>query len=842
MPDFLKDLSHRTNFRLGIMLAVIVVCFFILVCKLFNLQIIMGEFLQNQITGTTLREITVPAQRGSIYDRYGRPLAVNNSSFTVNIDPSVTVDNLNDVLLRLTNLLEENGEEIVDEFPISKEKPYEFLFDGSVTQETRWKKDMNLDENLTAEEAFYALKNKEDFEIDPNLSDEDVRKILSLRCEMYMKRYSKFIPLVVAYNIKKETIGAIEEEKSEFPNVYVDVDALRVYPTSELFSHILGYIRIITEGELALYADYDYSQTDIIGKDGIEKAFELELNGVDGINLVEVDSTGRRISTIEDGSVPSIAGNNVFLTVDADLQKVAYDALENQLKETIINRMTGKSKDFPYTLKQVLMSMAESNNIPIEGILSSQEGSNSYTIRQYILGVDNTAETDTDLAKQIFSDGIDRDSISVNTVMLAMYEQGVYSADTEELNKLKNGTISALTLFVNKMNSGDITPQMTNMDPCTGSVVVTDVQSGDVLASVTYPSYDNNRFVNNFDNAYYKRLQEDPTTPLVNRPFNEPRAPGSTFKMITATAGLEEGIIKPSTTIHDNGTFTDAGKPYARCWIGNGLGSHGSINVAKALEVSCNYFFYELSYRMGNSSNGKTLEGIQMLNKYMKLYGLDDPTGVEIYELYKSRDEGVPNISSPEYKRYIYSLRNEDADESELRWYDGETIRTAIGQAYNNYTAATLTKYIATLANGGTRYSMHFLNSIHSSDGTLLKKYEPNVETELNLKSDTLNAIYQGMYQVTTGENGTLRNVFKDYPIKIAAKSGTAQQSSYRSEHTIFVGFAPLDDPQIAITVLIPFGSDSVTAPAPNVAKTVISDYLKVDFQPQKAQFNTISE
>lgn len=840
MLDFIKSLSNHTNFRLGIMLALIAGGFFVLVIKLFNLQIIMGEFLQNQITGTTIREITVPAPRGSIYDRYGRPLAINNSSFTINLDPSVSVDNLNEVLLNLTELLEKNDEEIIDNFPISKEKPYEFLFDGSVTQESRWKKDMNIAENLTAEESFEALR--EQFKIDEKLSDEDARKILSLRCELYKKRYSKFIPVNVAYNIKKETIGAIEEEKSQFPNVSVDVEALRVYPKDKLFSHILGYIRVITEGELSLYADKGYQQTDIIGKDGIEKAFELELNGVDGKNLVEVDSLGRRIKTIEESSVPSIAGNNVFLTVDADLQEKAYNILENQLKETIISRLTGKSKDFTYTLKQVLMSMAESNNIPIEGILSSTEGSNANAIKKFILSVDKTAESDKELAKQIFSDGIDRGSLSQNTIMLAMYELGVYQATPEEINNLKNGKITALAFFINKMNSGEITPQMTAMDPCTGSVIVNDVKTGDVLCSVTYPSYDNNRFVNNFDNSYYKKLQEDPTTPLVNRPFNEPRAPGSTFKMITATAGLEEGIIEPYTKITDKGTFKDAGKPYARCWIGSGHGSHGSINVATALEVSCNYFFYELSYKMGNSKNGKTLEGIKLLNEYMKKFGLDDPTGVEIYELYKSRDEGVSNISSPEYKRYLYSLRNDEIDESELKWYDGETIRTAIGQAFNNYTAATLTKYVATLANGGTRYKMHFLDSIHSSKGELLKKEEPIVEEELNLKKDNLDIIHKGMHLVTSGERGTLRNVFKDFPVKVAAKSGTAQQSSYRSEHTVFVGFAPLEDPQISITVLIPFGNDSATAPAPNIAKKVIANYLKLDFVPQKASYNVLSK
>lgn len=841
MGDFFKKLSKHTNFRLIVMFFGVAMLFSALVIKLFNLQIILGEFLQNQVTGTTLKEIVVPAPRGSIYDRYGRPLAINTSSFTVNIDASATVDNINEVILKLVELLEKNDEEILDEFPISKEAPYTFLFDGSETQEKRWKRDMDLEDDLSATEAFKSLREK--FEIDEKLSDEDARKILSLRCELYEKRYSKFMPVTVAYNIKKETIGSIEEEKSSYPGVYVDVEALRNYPSGNLFSHILGYIRGITEAELSTYAQYGYTQNDIIGKDGIEKSFELELNGIDGKTYAEVDSLGRRINTIDTDAVNPIPGNNIFLTVDKNLQDKAYNIFEKYLTEAIISRLTGQSKDFTYNIKQLLMSMADSNNVKIEKILeeNSDSGSAQAKIKNYILSVDKTAMENKELARQILTDGIDRGSVSQNQIILVLYEQGIITADEKYLARIKSGSISALQVVIDKMRAGEITPQMTAMDPCTGSVVVTDVHSGDILASVTYPSYDNNRFVNNFDNDYYRQLQQDPTTPLVNRAFQEPRAPGSTFKMITAVAGLEEGIISPNSTIYDHGTFKDAGKPYARCWIGSGKGSHGSINVSHALEVSCNYFFYDLSYRMGNAKNGNSIKGIQTLNKYMKAFGLDDPTGVEVYELYNSTRNYPSRISSPEYKKYIYTLRNPDISESEVTWRDGDTIRTAIGQSFNNYTSATMAKYVATLANGGTRYSMHFLNKIMSSDGTVVNEYTPKIETTIDIKPQNLKAVHDGMLLVTAGEKGTLRNVFKGFPIKVAAKSGTAQQSSYRSEHTLFVGFAPYDDPQIAITVLIPFGNDT-TSPAPKIAKEVIGEYLGLNATSERDNYDILSE
>lgn len=840
MNDFVKKFNSNANFRLIIMLILIILAFSVLIMKLFNLQVILGDFLQTQVTGTTLKEITVPAPRGQIYDKYGRPLAINSSSFTVNLDASVSVENFNAVILRLVNLLEKNNEDIVDNFPISTQKPYIFLFDGNEKQENRFKKDMNLDVNLTAEECFYKLRVK--FEIADSLSDEEARKILSQRCELHKKRYSKYIPVVVAYNIKKETIGAIEEEKSNFPGVYVDVEALRNYPAGKYLSHILGYIRVITEEEHQTYKKYGYNLTDIIGKDGIEKAFEIELNGEDGKTFVEVDSVGRRINSIVEDTVEPIPGKKLFLTVDEKLTQETYDALERALTETIISRLTGKSKDFKYSLKQLLMSMADSNNIEIEQILSAHEGSVQGDIKKYILSVDKTAANNYDLARQIFTDGIDRGSISSKQIILALHEQGTITGDESFILKVKKGTLSPLQIIIDKMNAGEITPQMTAMDPCTGSVVVTDIHNGDVLASVSYPSYDNNRFVNNFDNKYYKKLHDDTaTTPLLNRPFMEPRAPGSTFKMITAIAGLEEGIIAPSSITYDRGTFTDAGMPYARCWIGSGKGSHGGINVSHALEVSCNYFFYDLSFRMGNSKYGGTLKGIQTLNKYMTNFGLNDPTGVEIYEMYNSSSNIPSRISSPEYKKYLYSLRNPDISESELKWYDGDTIRTAIGQSLNNYTSSIMAKYVATLANGGTRYSMHFMDKLISPDGSLYKEYEPNVELQMNISPRNLKAVHEGMLLVTRGERGTLRNAFNGYEVKVAAKSGTAQQSSYRSEHTTFVGFAPYDDPQISIAVFIPFGSDT-TAPAPKVAKSVISEYLGLNAVEETVSYNSLTK
>ena len=824
---------NHNNIRLLVIFIGVSILFFILIVKLYTLQIVQGEFLKNQVLGTISKPITLDAPRGNIYDKFGRPLAVNESSFTVNIDPSISIPNINDVILKTINVLEQNGEQLVDEFPISKEKPYTFLFNGSESLEKTWKNDMNLGETsnvsieeINAEEAFRILREK--FEIDSDLSDEDARKILLVRSELYKRRFSKFIPITLAYDVSEKTIATIEENSSEFLGIYIDVEGKRVYPAGKSFSHTLGYIRSINSEELEYYKSNgftEYSSNDIVGKEGIEKAFETTLNGVDGTAYYEVDNLGRKIKKNEELSIDPISGNDVFLTLDANLNQVVYDAVETTLRDVIINRLLGKNTAGPnYSSKDIYASMVKANNLDMKKILSSESNTYSNNLKEYIISKDSTAIDDLEKARTILSDGIKNNLVSQTNVILALYEQGVIVDDESYINRIKSGNISSLQFLIDKLNTLQITPHMTGMlqAPASASVIVTDVKSGDVLSSVSYPSYDNNRFVNNFDNDYYRQLSNDPTSPMNNRPFTEPRAPGSTFKPITAIAALETGIITPKTTIYDKDVFTEAGKPYAQCWI---HGSHGNVDVEKSLEVSCNYFYYDISHRMG----------IEILNKYMEDFGLNERSGVEIYELYDSSSlQKYPSkISSPDYKRYVESSRNPDALERDLSWKPGDTIRTSIGQAYNNYTAAILAKYTATLANGGYRYSLHFLDKITDNSENLVQEYEPVLEKKIEISPENLQAVHNGMYRVTSGTNGTLRNAFSGFPIKVAAKSGTAQENKNYNDHNVYIGFAPYDDPQIAISVFIPYGDDSYS-PAPKITKKILEEYLSLNKEAEK--------
>lgn len=831
MKDFFRKIFKQENFRLSTVNVFVILAFAILVIKLYSLQVVNGDYYSQEVTGTTLRNVEVSAARGSIYDRYGRVLATNEAVYVVNIDPSIGVENINKTLQDLITLLESNGESIDASLPISTTLPRTFIFDGDEKQEKRWKDDMNIDQEFDASKSYDELKKK--FEIDDTIPDDLVSKILAIRCELYKNRYSKYLPVPIAFDVSEKTAASIQEQTSIYPCVYVDTQSTRKYPMGKYLSHILGYTGKITEDELKKDED-NYSLNDKIGKDGIEKSFESTLKGTDGSQYIEVDSSGRRIAVLENEGIDPKSGGNVYLTIDADLQQAVYDKLENELIRLQIKRMSGG--DYSYTTKDVFLKMIKSDNIWMQNILNSKDGTTQGSLRKYIVNTNKKSLEDINIARETLANGYEKEDISTTSLILALYEQGQITNKDGTITALQNGSMSPTSVLIKKMYAKEITPQMTGMDPCTGSVVVTDINTGSVLAAVSYPSYDNNELVNNFNNEYYMHLQNDPTTPMVNRPFTEPRAPGSTFKMITSIAALEEGIVTPNTTIQDKGTFTDAGRPYARCWLNEGKGSHGAVNLATAMEVSCNYFFYTVAYNLGRNTSASA---ISVLNKYMEAFGLNSLTGVEIYELYDSMDEYPSYISSPDYKKYVVQARSPDAPESESKWVAGDTIRTAIGQSYNNYTSAILSKYVATLVNGGTRYSMHLLNKSTDTDGKIIQEYTPIVENQLDIKKENLDTVLEGMYRVTNGNSGTFRENFKDYNIKVGAKSGTAQESDKRSEHTVFVGFAPYEDPQISISVIIPFGNDK-SAPTAEIAKTAISKYMQSDAVPETKFYNTL--
>lgn len=309
-----------------------------------------------------------------------------------------------------------------------------------------------------------------------------------------------------------------------------------------------------------------------------------------------------------------------------------------------------------------------------------------------------------------------------------------------------------------------------------GAVVVVDMTGG-VLAMASYPTYDLSTF-----SASFTELQSDPLSPLVNRATQGTYMPGSIFKMVTALAGLEEGVIEPTTQIRDTGYFTGYTSSITlapKCWIYRQYGTtHGLQTVSQAIQNSCNVFFYEVGYRIG----------IDTLGEYAALLGLGQSTGIEI----------------PERTGYVAGPATSELLGTE--WYAGATTAASIGQENNLFTPLQLANYIATLVNGGTHYQVHLLNSVLSSDySQVVSAYEPVVLGQLDIEEDNLEAIKEGMYLVT--QTSSIARYFNDLPVKAGAKTGTAQVNNNTSTNATFVCFAPYDDPEIAICLVVEEGS-----------------------------------
>lgn len=306
-----------------------------------------------------------------------------------------------------------------------------------------------------------------------------------------------------------------------------------------------------------------------------------------------------------------------------------------------------------------------------------------------------------------------------------------------------------------------------------GAVVAVDVNTGAVLACASYPTYDLSTI-----NSEISSLLADPSRPLYNRATLGRYSPGSTFKMVSAIAALEENVIELDTIIEDKGTYTKyASSIYTpQCWIAPG--SHGKIAVSEAIEVSCNYFFYTVGDNLG----------IDLISSYARSFGLGEKTGVELPE-----DSGV--LASREYKESIGSEP----------WYPGDTLQAAIGQSYNLFTPMQLAVYTAALANGGTRYSATLLENVKSYDyKTPIYSQQVKILSTVQAKSEYFEAARQGMLAVS--KEGTAQSVFGNYFIDVASKTGTAQLGEDKTNNAIFVCFAPYDEPEIAISVVVEKG------------------------------------
>ncbi len=636
-------------------LAVFAVC-------LIKVQLIDGDYYAKEAEMVKGSVVKVQAARGEILDRNGVPLVGNRQGYAVNFiyasfPSEKKQDERNALVYKMINMFEKHDQEWIDTLPIEIKNGVPVFKEDSDSSISFLKGNdfLDMNEYATAQNCMTVLIKKYALE---KYSLEDARNIASVYYNMKRMLFGTGAPYTFAEDVTDEIVALIEENYEKYEGVEVETALYREYNDGTLAPHILGTVGAIDAEEYKTLKDKGYSITSDIGKSGIENVMESYLKGTDGYKTVYRDSNGNLVSEI---TTKPIQGNSVVLTIDSGLQKVAAEALE------------------------------------------------------------------------------------------------------EEIFEMKTDTSPA------------------------GAVVVVEVDTGEVLASVTYPTYDISTYTDD-----YEDLIKAPNAPLWNRALLSTYAPGSTAKPSVAIAALEESEINQNTTFFCDTTF-EYGDHVFRC---NQTHASRYVNVIEAINESCNTFFYQMA----------NVLGIDKMNQYRTLLGLGEKTGVELPEA-----EGV--LDSPAYRESI-----------EQSWQNGFTIQSGIGQAGNLFSPIQLANYCATIANGGTRYELHLVKNVKNAELTeTVYTKTPKIACETGFKSETLDIVKQGMNKV--GSTGYCSFAFRNLPVPAAAKTGTSQVIRTRGNGESFVGnngflisYAPADNPQIALCVAVE-GASSGTSVAPIAAR-----------------------
>lgn len=905
IKEFLKKFFSS---RLFVLSAVFIAFFAVIILRVFVLQIVNGKSYQENFSLKIQQTQAVNAARGNIYDKNGKLLAYNELAYSISIiDNSKYAtdaeknETLNGELAEILEVLEKNNQSPVNDFKIdlNNDGTYSFnvtgaaldrfradIFGKSSVDKLEYNKNFDFDEaNATAEQIMTYLMDKDNFGVDASAYDQKIAyEIVVLRYAIKGNFYARYKSTKIAQDVSDEVVAYVNEHMDSLPGVSVDEDMIRKYNYSEYFSSIIGYTGKISDSEYKkLFAEDDsYTENDVIGKVGLEQYYEQYLRGQNGERKFYIDTVGRISEVIS--TTDSVAGDDLYLSIDADLQKATYIALEREIAGIVYSNIKAgnipiidvyknlignhvidishftesdastteqelyasfkstkknvrkKIKQELTTSPQALDQMSDElldefthiiQMLKDDGVLLSSEiDTNDETYqkwknqkispkeylnycvsKQWIdiskLSVDekyadssevydalcnyilDQLKDDSDFDTIIYEYMISRGDISPRKLCIVLFEQGVLDYDDATVNKLKNGTLAPYDFIMDKINNVEITPAQLALEPCTGSTIVADVTTGEIRALVSYPGYDNNRLANGVDADYYESLRKDKSNPQWNYATQERTAPGSTFKMVTATAGLASGVISTSDQIRCNGKFTEISNQ-PKCWISPG--GHGLDNVSEAIRDSCNVFFYTVGYRLAQKDTGayNDANGINYIQKYAHMYGLDEKTGLEIEE-----------------------------NKSEIA--TSYPVMAAIGQSNNNITTAALSRYV-TAVTSGKLYSYQLMSKIVDADGKTVEEYKPQYEDiSGNLTASQWDAIHSGMRMV--GED---LDSFKGFDIPVAGKTGTAQQEDHPN-HGLFVGYAPYDNPEITIATRIAYGYSSHNAAF--AARNIISYY-----------------
>ena len=933
MDRLREAVEYVMKSRLMVLILVFCMTSTVLIGRLFYLQIVRGEDYLDNYELQIRKTDSTAATRGNIYDRNGNILASNELAYSVTIKDTVPTDTdgdekneiLNSTLDKVLELVEKNGDSVIDSFGImlNSSGEYEYV----ETNETRklrfiadvygeaYVDDLEEDErNQSAAELIHYLCEKRyglnDDKDDPDYDPDYILKMVNMRYAMGLNGYQQYRSTTLASDVSAETAAAIMENQDELTGVDVEEISLRHYPDGIYFSSVIGYTGPMSQDEYDALDEEDkekYSRSDIVGKWGIEQVCDSTLQGEKGESVYYVDNRGRVIDTIS--STDPKAGNDVYLTIDKDLQISAYKLLEEKIagillskltdtlnydpadakdassilipvsdayhalianglldmghfsaddagpaekavysafrekQESVIGELTDQLSDpdapayrdlseemqayMTYIYRQVLIEktgivISDAVDVTDETLLAwtqdetislctflnyaiSQNwidtsilGDSTYSSSEEIYGelvkyLKDYLSTDSDFDKLLYEYLIKSGGITGRQVCAIVYEQGVLPMEKDKYNGLLDGSVNSFGWLYNKIDTLQITPGDLGMEPCSGGLVVTDPNTGDVLACVSYPGYDNNRLSNTMDSAYYNKLVTGTARTFYNRATQEKTAPGSTFKMVSSAAGLEEGIIDGNTAFYCNGEFSEV-TPSPKCWVyPNG---HGSLNVVGAIENSCNVFYYNVGYNLSIDENGNydSTLGTDRLGKYAELFGLGEKSGLEI-------DEASPDISN-EY-----------------------SIQSAIGQGNNNYTVSQLNRYVTTIANRGTVYDLTLIDKTTDANGSLLRDNEAEVVRTIDeFDTSTWDMLQEGMEKMVTSHYST----FSGIDFSMAGKTGTAQHNELHANHALFVGYAPTDSPEVSIAVRIAYGYNS------GYASEVARDLLTIYFDPEQ--------
>lgn len=924
--EYILSLFKSRIFPLILVFAILVG---VLINRLFGLQIINGESYVKDLSSSIQKDISVAATRGRIFDKNGVLLAYNDLAYAVRISDSGKYNNnaeknekLNASIDKTLDIIEAKGDTYSNDFPIVYEDG-QYVFNIKDNELLRFLRDIygkrsiselsDEERNVTAQELFRQLCEKYEVVVASDSSKNQATvlsstvsflksqgymveaagfsvdhalMIVNLRRYMSANSYNRYISFTIANEVSDETVAAILESSDDLTGVTVEEQYIRRYVDSVYCSQILGYTGTVSTSELETLGD-KYDSNDTVGKSGIEKSMESVLSGTKGERQVYVDTVGRITEVL--GETDPETGNDVYLTIDINLQKNLYNAIEDRLVQILLTYMTSGDTKYSYTsngsvdtvyilAKEVYFALIDNNIVSIKHIaeqstdteaqvysafLSKQDSTmdwirseladgdtpygklseeqqlyiwyvytslkdrgvfntsnvdttddvykdwtqadgtslkellthgiaknwinlNVFSTEQYtslqesydalLDYIDGYLREDTSFYKKMYKYMINSGSISGRQVCMLLYEQGVLDMNSENsrYSALAAGSLGAYDFMTYAISNKIITPAQLALEPCSASAVVTNPKNGDIIAMVSYPSYDNNKLSGSVDAKYFNSLINDKASPMLNRATQSFTAPGSTYKPCTTIAGMDTGIISSGTTFYCSGSF-DKVTPSPKCWR---LSGHGGEVAATAIRDSCNVFFYNVGYNLACSKNGNynSTYGTTILQKYSDLLGLSTKAGVEI-------------------------------EESEPMASNTNSVASAIGQGNHKYSTLNLARYVTTIATSGTCYNLTLVDKITDSDGNLIEDNHADVEHQVELSSNIWSTVHEGMMLA-----GNSYSTIAKLGLKIAAKSGTAQENTNEPDHSLLVTYSPYDDPQICVSVCIQHGYSSTTS------------------------------